>query len=153
MSFPRYSQPFAFMHVMLLYRLFFQPLGGGKNPDPTRMGCRAEHTEIYYKQTGPLTAFFPFIYLKERKSMIKAIAQLASQGTSQQRMEQFPHVTPTIRKLGRELGGPTPLWTAAPKIYAHTTDGLWVQHLRSSFHLQPLGASSGFCICTPARIQ
>lgn len=115
MSFPRYSRPFAFMHVMLLYRLFFQPLGGGKNPNPTRMGCRAEHTEIYYKQTGPLTAFFPFIYLKERKSMIKAITQLASQGTSQKRMEQFPHVTPTIRKLGRELGGSYPSLNRSPK--------------------------------------
>lgn len=72
---------------------FSSHLGGENTTNPTRMGCRAEHTEIYYKQTSRLTAFSPFIYLKERKSMAKAIAQPALQGTSCCGTEQLPRVT------------------------------------------------------------
>jgi len=118
------------------------------------MGCRAEHAEIYYKQTSLLTAFFPFIYLKESKSTAKAITQLASQGTNWHELEQVPHETPTIRETGKGISRWSyPLPNRSPQTYACNTDGQRVQDLRSSFHPQPLGASSGLCICTLARIQ
>lgn len=41
---------------------------GEITPNPTRRGCRAQHTGIYYRQTSPLTAFFPFVDLKEGKA-------------------------------------------------------------------------------------
>lgn len=53
---------------MILYRLFFCPRVGEITPNPTRRGCRAQHTGIYYRQTSPLTAFFPFMDLKEGKA-------------------------------------------------------------------------------------
>lgn len=108
------------MHVTLLYKLFFQSLVGGNTTNPTRTGCRAEHTEIYYKQTSGLTAFSPFIYLKERKSTAKAIAQPALQGTSCCGTEQLPRVKHHRGNWRGKRGGPTPFRTAAPKI-SHTT--------------------------------
>lgn len=88
-----------------------------QTPNPTRMGCKAEHTDVL--QTSPLTAFF--IHLKERKSTAKAIAQRhhSAPATVGWNISHMWH--PPSGKLEREQGCPTPLWTAAP------TSSHWTQ--------------------------
>lgn len=127
---------------MVLYSfsgLFFCLLGGGNNPKPDK-GRHTGHSPLGLI-TKSSESLFPFHGCQRRKSRAKAVTHPAlSKGGWSSSCSQNPTGT------HRAQGGPSPSQTAAPKLIQ--TTGQRVQHLRSSFHSQPLGASSGFCICT-----
>lgn len=81
-----------------------------KNPETKihKHRMRSEHTEIHYKQICPLTAFFPFTYLRVRKNTAKATAHPASQGTRWRGTEQLLCVTATTGETGEGTAGLTP---------------------------------------------
>lgn len=102
--------------MMILYRLLFCSLcGGGNNPKPYKGGMQgtAFITGIYYRQTSPLTAFFPFMAIKEGTvEPKKSFTQHYPEGDG-------AAPAPTIPSGQREDGGSYPIPNCSPKIDTH----------------------------------
>lgn len=113
--------------------------GTGWDRHQTPQGWNArQSTQMYCKQTRPLTAFF--IHLKERRSTAKAIAQRHHSAPTSVRWSISSMWHPPSRKLGREQGGPMPLWAAA------LTSSHWTQMAGES----PSGATPTHSHLVPA---
>lgn len=102
------------MHMVIRYRLLFCSLWGGEiTPNLTRGGCRAQQTGIYYRQTSPLTAFFPSMAIKEGTvEPKKSFTQHYPEGNG-------AAPAPTIPPGQREDGGSYPIPNCSPKIDTH----------------------------------
>lgn len=106
--------------MTLLYKLFFQSLGGGKHNKPYKDGMQGRAHGNLLQANKSSDSLFPF-HISERKEKHGQGNRSAGIAGHQLLWDRAaPTCDTPLGKLEREEGGPTPFRTAAPKI-SHTT--------------------------------